>query len=976
MSLYKRITALLAAMLIVFMNTAAGAKSFTDVNDTTQYKNDIITLTTIGLINGYADGTFRSENNITRGEFTSIMVRALAMEDHQKSEPTGLFTDIDGHFARFNIKTAYEMGIINGFDDGTFRPDDNVTYEQAVKMVVCTLGYTESAVAYGGYPAGYLNIAGQLGLTSGITALNGEPATRGVIVRLVNNALNVTMQKPVLNYDGTYRYIATDETLLKTYLKIERIKVLVTGVGSFVIEGSDSDLKSYEMRAENMSGNKTLILDFSALYKDHNEPRKYLGHTIYVFYKDLDDDEFYNDELIAIDDQTEKSSEVMLISRQIEEYDDVNHTLEYKPEGSDKTKTVKLNAETVTVSYNGKIAAPTEKVELKTDTFTMKKAISHLLDPDDENFLNGEIKLVDSEDDGEIDVVFITNYKAMVANAVPSSTDYRLTNKLVTGDSLILDPDDDNYKITIERNGSSVAAATGIRANDVVLYAQSTDGEYITVNVTAKPVTGEIAEIDSEEDTITVSGKVYYISEDCRKYVEDAEKLKVGAQGTFYIDCYDNIYYLTISSTSAAMSYGYIINSSDNVENGTNNITIYAPKESATGTSKFTLASKVHINGTSKGSDYIADALEKTSEYSREDIDMADKVYANSNTSPSAGRYAQVVKYALKKKEITDIITLEDEGGTGETNIESDVLVRYKPLAKYTYSATNNFSNEFYINSSTVIMYVPASRSTKGDYQKYAASSIFKTNQSYWVEPYDVNESKVASLVLVYGNSSLADITKDTVMSVVAKTPTLVDVSDDTVNKLTLYNSKTALVTKNSDDDVEFADVEPGDVIQYGQSNNGRIINRKNIISAQDVKDVLDSGKFDWTDSKFDIKFINDEGEIEWDSVSDTAYSRAFVANVVEAKIDDEDRYIRVTRDGFDDDGNISSDNEERYSVDANVPIIRFSTSKDTLSAYVGGTTTKLTIEDLSGAKTSGSDCSKVFIYTLKGEIKFMMIYE
>ena len=83
-----------------------------------------------------------------------------------------------------------------------------------------------------------------------------------------------------------------------------------------------------------------------------------------------------------------------------------------------------------------------------------------------------------------------------------------------------------------------------------------------------------------------------------------------------------------------------------------------------------------------------------------------------------------------------------------------------------------------------------------------------------------------------------------------------------------------------------------------------------------------------------------------------------------------------VSTVGFDDEGNIKSDNEERYTVTSSTPIIRFNTSKDTVSAYVDGTTTKMSIDDLKDAKYSGRDCSKVFIYTIKGQIKFMMIYE
>ena len=971
-----RICAAITAVMIIFTSIMASAATFSDVTSSTEYRDAITTLTTIGLIKGYEDGTFRPQNNITRAEFTTMIVRTLGLEDEQSTEYEIPFNDLNGHYARFNIKTAYDMGIINGNGDKTFRPDDNVTYEQAMKMVVCTLGYGESAMASGGYPMGYLTVGGNLGLTSGITINNDAPATRGIIAQIINNALEVKMLKPTVNVDGTIKYVASDETLLKTKLKVERAKVLVMGVGSSVItdKGYD-DLKSYEMRVvkTNDKDDTPLIMDISGVYKDYDEAKKYVGHIIYIYYKDTSDSVSAEPNLLlAIDDQTQSSKEIEIVSRDIDSYDSSSNTLKYD-DGSKNLKSIKVKPDELSVVYNNKAAQKDERITLNEKTMTMRNAIAELLDPENENFLNGEIKLVDSEDDGAADVIFIMNYDVMVATSTPSSTDYRITDKIVSGNYLILDPDDDNYEVTITRGGAKVSAVTSLKANDVILYAKSADGDTYTLTVTSNAVTGAITDID--DDKITISGKDYYMTDECRKYIGDDSKIKVGATGTFYIDYYDNIVCATIESTSTSMSYAYVINISTNDE--TDYMRLFAPKASATDITKYEFEDKVSVNGSNTSSGNVSSKIKESADYNTADIQMQDKVYANSSSSPSTNGTAQLIKYGLKKNKISEIVTLKNDGGTGEINTESDKLVRYKPLAKYTYSANNNFSNEFYINSSTTIMYVPGTRTAKSDYHKYTASSIFKTNQSYWVEPYDVNESKVASLVLVYGNSSLADITKDTVMSVVAKTPTEVDISGETVNKLTLYNSSTSMVTKNTDDNTEFADVDVGDVIQYGQSNSNRLINRRNIIKADDVIEVLNEGKsFDWTSGKFEVKFINDEGNVEWDSETNTPYSRAFVANVLEAASDGNDSYIRVTMDGFDDEGNIKSDNEERYTVTSSTPIIRFNTSKDTVSAYVDGTTTKMSIDDLKDAKYSGRDCSKVFIYTIKGQIKFIMIYE
>ena len=181
-------------MIMTHLLSIVSFADFSDVKEDNPYRQAIITLTKLGIINGYEEEdktfTFRPEGEITRAEFTKMLITALGRGGYT-TEPTE-FSDIDGHWARYNIKAAYDMKIINGFDDGTFRPDEQVTYEQALKMVVCTLGYIDFAEGKGGWPNGYTTQANELKLTKGITGQkNSEPALRQVIAQVVYNALEV-----------------------------------------------------------------------------------------------------------------------------------------------------------------------------------------------------------------------------------------------------------------------------------------------------------------------------------------------------------------------------------------------------------------------------------------------------------------------------------------------------------------------------------------------------------------------------------------------------------------------------------------------------------------------------------------------------------------------------------------------------------------------------------------------------------------
>ena len=77
------------------------------------------------------------------------------------------------------ITLAQAMGIINGNGDGTFAPDDFLTYDQAVKMILCTVGYGEQlAKEKGGYPDGYIAVAKDFGITGGMTFQGNDRVSR------------------------------------------------------------------------------------------------------------------------------------------------------------------------------------------------------------------------------------------------------------------------------------------------------------------------------------------------------------------------------------------------------------------------------------------------------------------------------------------------------------------------------------------------------------------------------------------------------------------------------------------------------------------------------------------------------------------------------------------------------------------------------------------------------------------------------
>ncbi|MHB8841399.1 MAG: S-layer homology domain-containing protein, partial [Candidatus Aquicultor sp.] len=87
---------------------------------------------TAGLIGGYPDGTFRPNNLITRAEIAKLVVLGAGFA----TDTSGAgFTDIDGNWAKDFILTAANNGVVNGYTDGTFRPNNHATRAEASVMV-------------------------------------------------------------------------------------------------------------------------------------------------------------------------------------------------------------------------------------------------------------------------------------------------------------------------------------------------------------------------------------------------------------------------------------------------------------------------------------------------------------------------------------------------------------------------------------------------------------------------------------------------------------------------------------------------------------------------------------------------------------------------------------------------------------------------------------------------------------------------
>ena len=108
----------------------ARTNDYSDVNRGDWFNNAISTLSNAGIVTGYNDGTFRPNQPITRGEMAKIIANFANLNKGTKS-----FTDLSGHWSKTYVELAAGNGWIAGYPDGSFRPDQKITRAETVTMI-------------------------------------------------------------------------------------------------------------------------------------------------------------------------------------------------------------------------------------------------------------------------------------------------------------------------------------------------------------------------------------------------------------------------------------------------------------------------------------------------------------------------------------------------------------------------------------------------------------------------------------------------------------------------------------------------------------------------------------------------------------------------------------------------------------------------------------------------------------------------
>ena len=168
------------------------------------------TIRVLGIMTGDENGDLALDRQITRAEFVKMMAAASVYKDTVgEGGSASLFTDVKtGHWAVGYIKLAVEQGWVTGYVDGSFRPDNTITLEEACTALLRLLGYDSGSLA-GSFPDAQLSKARAVGLLDDMSLSQGDILTRRECVTLFYNLLTAETSDGTV-YGTTLGYTVTN----------------------------------------------------------------------------------------------------------------------------------------------------------------------------------------------------------------------------------------------------------------------------------------------------------------------------------------------------------------------------------------------------------------------------------------------------------------------------------------------------------------------------------------------------------------------------------------------------------------------------------------------------------------------------------------------------------------------------------------------------------------------------------------------
>lgn len=746
---FRGLISVILIFLLSFSHVYTVFAYFPDIEDSV-YKEDILDLYELGIVQGAQDGNFEPFDTLTRAEFCAILARLNGLNSVVSGKQ--YFTDVPQEHGFFDeIGFAASQGLVKGYPDGNFYPDAYISYEQANKVLVDFLGYGYWAQMRGGYPTGYRIQGSTLGLGDGLDLSYEMNLNRDELCKLINNALSIPLVEMtgVEGEDSIYK-IDENETILTQYLKLKKVTGFVDANSFFGLNGTAAD-------------DDCIMIDGINYRINDVSFNSYVGKNVIATVK-IDEGNKINDIVTIKEDE---STELTLTHQNYLHYD--NYTISYD-DGDGKQKRINISSD-VKLIYNGE-----EKVFDKSYINNMAK---------------GTVRLISKNQSRVYDVIIISAYTSFV---VDSKNEYKQIAYDASKKSSLDFSKDITYNIVDSDN--KPVTFNEIEIDSVLTYFESS--KYAEGFVTNYTVSGTVSELGEQDgfSCAVINGEQIKLDTTTKNAITS---YGIGSQVKLYLDAFD----CAIHAEKAAIKTDIIkylfklANSSDTA-----------------------------LDSTLMGKFYDIDNGIEILEFA-DNVKLNGKLIKNAKASDIKIAIPQMVQIKMDEDNKVTSVTTATSYGEYMKNPGNDGFCEVFGFADKTFFIdSNSFDNKILFDRGTAkFMIVPKDMSNYEDkHFRTERYSYFTNGEEYNVAAYNSNKDYEYCEVIVCkieGASQATNVAlnhRDKLFTVAAKSK-IIDEDGETCTKITGYiGSEESCFYIDQEDDIvdetlNAEDLEVGDII-------------------------------------------------------------------------------------------------------------------------------------------------------------------
>ena len=297
----KALVILLAVAMMFCFSATAFAAQFNDIDDCSAAGQDAISkVTALGIVEGYDDGGYHPDEAITRAEFAKMAVIAAGLGDAAEdlAGVSPAFSDVKvSEWYTGWINMAASQGYVIGYTNGTYGPNNDISYAEVTTVLMRLLGYSDNLT--GPWPINYINQATKLDILDDVQGFSANAAaTRENVAIMLSAALDQDMVK--WYGDPFNEFIET--TNPATTLLEDSFKGTTASVTAGAVSVTDEEKGEYQIGSVDADMNTVVV---------GVEPSQLEGREVTII-TDEDGLALYvqvDDELVAFDEATDKNAE-------------------------------------------------------------------------------------------------------------------------------------------------------------------------------------------------------------------------------------------------------------------------------------------------------------------------------------------------------------------------------------------------------------------------------------------------------------------------------------------------------------------------------------------------------------------------------------------------------------------------------------------------------------------------------------------